>query len=262
MKMRIIKTSTSLKKQIPTSSLFKIGITATAFAFATARDASAITLADLNSGGSITVGDKLFDNWTVVVNSITGDDSALRSAFDLTNIEVAGDNSDPYNPTLTFTPSANEFTVTQDGAVAVSANLDFRFDVTVAGDLNLWQDHSLVATYTEVAVADPNNDHNVHAHSELYTDDTLGTQFGGVDTHLIDEDGIPIYVNESGVTETIFFTPRSSGTSLNELSWNTDNDTESVGITSYTLGFSQVPEPSSTALLGLGGLALMLRRRR
>ena len=39
------------------------------------------------------------------------------------------------------------------------------------------------------------------------------------------------------------------------------NDTAGfVGI--RELGFNTVPEPSSTALLGLGGLALILRRRK
>lgn len=35
-----------------------------------------------------------------------------------------------------------------------------------------------------------------------------------------------------------------------------------VGLTGYVLRVTPVPEPSSTALLGLGGLALILRRRR
>ncbi len=34
------------------------------------------------------------------------------------------------------------------------------------------------------------------------------------------------------------------------------------GATAQSLTFNQVPEPSSTALLGLGGIALILRRRK
>lgn len=255
-----MKTSTSLKKQIPTSSLFKIGITATAFAFATAREASAISLAALIGGDSITVGDKLFDNWVELTNNIAGGEARAGSGFNLANIEVTGDNSDPFNPTLTFTPSSNELTILQNSGLSVAALLQFRYDVTVLDPSMLWVDHSLVATYTEVEVG--SNDHAVHAHSELYTDNTLGTQFAGVDTHLINDDTTPIFQNESGVTETVFFAPRSSGTVLTELEWLTDSDTESVGITAYTQGFSQIPEPSSTALLGLGALAFALRRKR
>jgi hypothetical protein len=88
-------------------------------AFATAT-AQAIPLGDLVAGGTITVGDKLFDNWEVFGNN-TG-----AAPINLFDIEVTGDPGDPLNPGLIFTAN--------NGALAVSLDfltLNFGFQVTV-----------------------------------------------------------------------------------------------------------------------------------
>ena len=50
--------------------------------------------------------------------------------------------------------------------------------------------------------------------------------------------------------------------SFNGVGNNTTNGRTAVTIPSTTLNFTPVPEPSSAALLGLSGIALMLRRRK
>ena len=52
--------------------------------------------------------------------------------------------------------------------------------------------------------------------------------------------------------------------SFTEISWTVTQATASTGqdAMSFTIAAQAVPEPSSTALLGLGGLALILRRRK
>lgn len=242
-----------------------LSLVATASVLAMASDASAVPLTDLFAGGSITVGDKLFDNWTLITNSINGSEPRSSTEFNLANVDVSGDNSDPLNPKLVFTPSASELTVTQNGGVGVTAALDFSYDVSVQNPNFQWVDSSHVANFSEVTVV--NNDHSAHLHGELFTDSTLSTQIVaiGPDTHLIRDDTIPTFVDESNVTDTVFFAGRTSGTMLQELTWNTDSNTESVGISSFTVGFSQqnlIPEPSSAISCLVGFTFFVIRRYR
>ena len=90
-------------------SLFGAMAMATVFAFAMSTNLSyaavstsgcagaiSCTLAELDSGGSITIDDTTFSSWSVDVN----DSSA--TAADLSNVTVTGDDTDPVNPVLIY----------------------------------------------------------------------------------------------------------------------------------------------------------------
>jgi hypothetical protein len=88
-----------------------------------AGGAQAIPLSELlRPGGSITAGDKLFDNWSVIFQ----DSSTAGRVVNTTNIDVSALNDGGLNPGpgLKFDILNSEFSVTGDGLYAY---LDFTF---------------------------------------------------------------------------------------------------------------------------------------
>ncbi len=76
--------------------------------------AHAISFSDLTNGGSLTVGDKLFDNWSVDYY-----DAADFGDFDASNIEVTGlDDGGDYG--IRFDVSNSELSVTGDDILTMS----------------------------------------------------------------------------------------------------------------------------------------------
>ncbi|MGJ8635211.1 MAG: PEP-CTERM sorting domain-containing protein [Luteolibacter sp.] len=83
-----------------------------------------------------------------------------------------------------------------------------------------------------------------------YTATTLGSSYfidyTGLETNQLEQNSVEFeWVSDSTVTGFDVFSTNTS--SLNN---------------NYSIGFAVIPEPSSTALLGLGALSLMIRRRR
>jgi len=105
--------------------------------------------------------------------------------------------------------------------------------------------------------------------SGWYVTDTVQTATGGWDTFTLDVSNYPLAPTETWSSYSQFGV--SGGVGVPDL-----NDIQSVGFFSTSTASANwdgvrvrhfevtaaVPEPSSTALLGLGGVALMLRRRR
>ncbi|MFK7911370.1 MAG: PEP-CTERM sorting domain-containing protein [Akkermansiaceae bacterium] len=79
------------------------------------------------------------------------------------------------------------------------------------------------------------------------------------------QNGFVTYASESGTAGgTLSFAQNSGATDIAQLeftSWN-NNQGGNSGYWLDDVSVNTIPEPSSTALLGLGGLALILRRRR
>ena len=101
--------------------------------------AQAIPLSNLLNGGSITAGDKLFDNWSFIYQA-----SSTGNLVNTDNIDVSPLNDGGLNPGpgLQFDVLNNELTVTGDGIYAFIA-YQFGFKVSVL-DPNLQiKDNSL-----------------------------------------------------------------------------------------------------------------------
>ncbi len=95
--------------------------------------ALATPLSDLIGGNSLTVGDKEFVNWSLGSNV---------DGFDLSEIYVTGNNTDPLNPGIIYDTS-NALSVSGDNE---DTYLNFSFDVQTTSGLALIKDNSLEIT--------------------------------------------------------------------------------------------------------------------
>jgi hypothetical protein len=215
----------------------------------------AILLTDLLNGGSITVGDKLFDEWEVLFQ----DSSEIGRVVDTDNIDVTGLNDgglDP-GPGLHFDIFNNEFMVEGDD---IYAYLDFMFGfrVTVLDPNLAIKDTSL--NLTGGSLINSSSVASMFIEEKVYSDDTLANQLGDVmDVEFSNVFGTSTVKlsdgTDFGPTDSIYVTKNI----LLE-AWDIG---EFARLESFEQRFSQttVPEPASFMLLGLGLIALRLGRK-
>ncbi len=227
-----------------------------------AAPAQAVPLSTLLNGGSITAGDKRFDDWSVISYS----SSTNGRVFSAANIDVTALNDgglDP-GPGLRFTVSGGELTVTGDGLFAF-VDLKFGFHVQVLDPSLRIKDNSLrITAASNLFVSDGDNDLGSFIHEDA------GTSAGASDLSMLNaEDSVLDDAPIVSLPDSATFAPQSEiWVTKNILVWAVDA-TDTASLTGFEQRFSQtadVPEPASSALFGVALAAALLtpglRRRR
>jgi hypothetical protein len=187
------------------------------------------------------IGDKLFYNFNYSSTATGGASTVPASA-----VTVTADPSNPNEPGIFFT-SDWAISSTTPAASQIFLDSTIQFTVSVIGGAALIQDASLsfagFASSTGQGVADI-------AETVILNGGTSSTNLE-VDT-----------VN-GPFTQTVGFTPQSTvRVSKDMILVLASGQTGSATITQFREGFSELPEPLTTALLGSGLLGLGLLRRR
>jgi hypothetical protein len=225
-------------------------------------NAQAILLTDLLNGGSITAGDKVFDNWKVLFS-----DSSDFRQFDTSNIDVTALNDgglDP-GPGLRYDISNGLFDLTGDG-INFYAFLDFQFgfSVTVLDPLLRVKDNSL--SLTDFEIFNPVDLSSIFIEEFVFEDDksTLLGDKNVEASELSDGFGGPL-TSTTKLQDSAVFTPQSSIYVTTNILLEAADPGESVSLRSFEQRFSQtpidVPEPHALMFLGAGLLIWVARRR-
>ncbi|MFT6896806.1 MAG: hypothetical protein ACJA13_001209 [Paraglaciecola sp.] len=222
-------------------------------------NAQAILLTDLINGGSITVGDKVFDDWEVLSTFSYDDRFDTDNITD--NIDVTGMNDgglDP-GPGLRYDISNGLFDLTGDGLL----DFMFGFSVTVLDPLLRVKDNSL--SLTDFEIFPPVDLSSIFIEELVFADDRM-TQLGSKNVEASElSDGNGGFTSTAKLQDSAVFAPQSSIYVTTNILLEAFDPGERVLLTGFEQRFSQtsidVPEPHAFMLWGAGLLIWVARRR-
>jgi len=221
-----------------------------------AGQAQAVPLSALLAGSSLTVNDKLFDNWTLIYENASEPGRTVNTA----NIDVNGltDGGQVPGPGLQFDILNNEMRVNGDGIFAF-LEFDIGFRVSLLVPNEAIKDNSLNLTGSNLAyAADGFNDLGAAIHEQVGTApwlDDLAVK--NVTANILDD------VETLNLSASASFPPQTEIYVSKYITVWAQDVGDSANLTQFTQRFSEIslPEPSSLSLFGLGLFGVFARRR-
>ena len=202
--------------------------------------AQAVPLQDLLDGASIIVDDKVFDDW--VLDGNTGSVTP-----DLRDIDILPLGDDPLNPGLEFIANGNLIT---SGTDFIALFIGFSVS-TLDGSVRI-KDNSLEINEFEFGITSTGG----YIEIDEVIEDVAGT-FLGDKTVLVDN-----RFNIFDLFDSANFQPQSSISVSMGINVGGDGAEDIVSLDKFTMRFSQVPEPTTVALMGLGLAGIGYRRKK
>ncbi|WP_286264004.1 PEP-CTERM sorting domain-containing protein [Thalassotalea atypica] len=222
-------------------------------------NANAVLLTELLNGGSITVGDKLFDQWEVIFedssdfsfNGVNTDD------IDVTGLPDGG--LDP-GPGLHFEVANDALSILGDGLFFSYLDFHFGFRVSVLDDDFLIKDNSLYLTDYGLSLDPLGLQAGVFIEEWIHSDATRLNQIGHKDVYAYDEG----FGEDTKLSDAADFTPTNEIWVRKNILVSATEFGDFATLNSFEQRFSQttIPEPSMFLLLALGLFGIAVKRKR
>jgi hypothetical protein len=197
-----------------------------------AAEAQAVALSALFQGQTITADDKLFSNFTLVSSTSVNGGFADPARIDVTPLI-----DDPLDPGINFTAQFDALGTPSGHDGSSSIQFTFSFDVSTTNQLPLIKDNSLTISQWSF---DSGPTASIQVSEQVFdaAGASLGTKLASV---------TPLTQN---LTDEINFSPQPTVHVIKQINILGPSTNDMARLITFEQRFSQVPEPTSLALLG------------